>query len=184
MRYFLLKSCAVLALLASGQAVHAEAGPATQTGNLHWWNAVGVTEAGQGRFLQALYDAMRRYYDLLDNIDWVQYYKGGYQVSGQKNGDSGDNQRIQYAPVFVSPQMQCAVPNSAVYGAPKGPMAPNPAMFQAMSGGFPGYQPLPWVTNSCVCLPGCLPFTLPHTWNPYTYSYPPYYPYSYPATEK
>ncbi len=52
-------------------------------------------------------------------IDWVQYYRNhGYQISTTYDGGwvytPGGNQRIQYAPVFVSPTMQWAVPNGVL----------------------------------------------------------------------
>ena len=68
---------------------------------------------------------------MLDRIDWVAYYKNhGYQINtgyGCGGGPCGGAQRIQFAPVFVSPTMQWAVPTTAMsgppMGAPCGPMA-------------------------------------------------------------
>ncbi|MBI3821728.1 MAG: FecR domain-containing protein [Planctomycetes bacterium] len=43
-----------------------------------------------------------------ETINWTEYYRRhGYQINGTQNGAA----RIQFAPVFVSPQMQWAVPN-------------------------------------------------------------------------
>ncbi len=103
-----------------------------------WWNIFakrthGLTheERRLQRFWHDYYDALRRYYDLLDNIDWVAYYKNhGYQINGACGGGYGCGpQRIQFAPVFVSPTMQWAVPNSALGGPPSCPPGPHPAMF-------------------------------------------------------
>ena len=67
----------------------------------------------------------------LDHIDWVAYYKNhGYQINGGCGGQYGCG-RVNYAPVFVSPNMQWAMPNSAANGPPAMPM-------YAPTGGFPG----------------------------------------------
>lgn len=50
-------------------------------------------------------------------IDWVEYYKMGSSINPQGNATS----RIQYAPIFVSPSMQWAVPNGCLSGPPVGP---------------------------------------------------------------
>ena len=73
---------------------------------------------------------MEKYYGALDNIDWVAYYKNhGYQINSGPGGSS--NGRVNYAPVFVSPGLQWAVPNGAVGGPP-------------VSGGMPaGYGVMP-----------------------------------------
>lgn len=48
-------------------------------------------------------------------IDWMEYYKkNGYQINSSAYGAG----RINYAPVFVSPTMQWAVPNSSLSGPP------------------------------------------------------------------
>ena len=75
---------------------------------------------------------MGTYYKALDHIDWVAYYKNhGYQINagcgGGAGGACGAPCRVNYAPVFVSPTMQWAVPTTAMggppMGAPCGPMA-------------------------------------------------------------
>jgi hypothetical protein len=80
------------------------------------------------RFWHDYYDALGRYYKALDHIDWVAYYKNhGYQINGGcgyggYGGMCGGPQRIQFAPVFVSPTMQWAIPNNGCMpGAPCGP---------------------------------------------------------------
>jgi hypothetical protein len=75
-------------------------------------------EARWQKFWHDYYDALQHYYDRLDNIDWVTYYKfHGYMING---GAVGCNPycRPQYAPVFVSPTIQWAVPQCQ---APCGP---------------------------------------------------------------
>jgi len=64
------------------------------------------------QFWHDYYDALQHYYDRLDNIDWVTYYKfHGYQINAAGAcGPYGYCGRPQYAPVFVSPTMQWAVP--------------------------------------------------------------------------
>jgi hypothetical protein len=72
------------------------------------------------RFWHDYYDALRKYYGLLDHIDWVAYYKNhGYQINSGCGGPGG-NCNINYAPVFVSPTMQWAVPAGGC--PPMGPM--------------------------------------------------------------
>lgn len=69
------------------------------------------------RFWRDYYDALRQYYGSLDNIDWVAYYKNQGQPI-----NCGNCSRIQFAPVFVSPAMQWAVPQG---GLPvPGPVTP------------------------------------------------------------
>ncbi len=107
-----------------------------------WWNVfakrncyMSVEEERLQRFWHDYYDSLRRYYGMLDRIDWVAYYKNhGYQINAGAGcyGPGGGSGRVQFAPVFVSPTMQWAVPNSCLSGAPAGPGMPPP---QA----FPGY---------------------------------------------
>jgi hypothetical protein len=72
------------------------------------------------QFWHDYYDALQHYYDRLDNIDWVTYYKfHGYQLNGGACGPYGNPYcRPQYAPVFVSPTIQWAVPQAAPGGVP------------------------------------------------------------------
>ena len=73
---------------------------------------------------------MKDYYCALDHIDWVAYYKNhGYQINAGCCGANGSPCRINYAPVFVSPSMQWAVPNTCLSGAPSGPGFPPMAAF-------------------------------------------------------
>jgi hypothetical protein len=124
-------------------------GPMTYGGYQPWWNVLAkknrhMTEEEKRlqRFWHDYYDAMHRYYQALDHVDWVAYYKNhGYQINTGCTygayGSYGGPQRIQFAPVFVSPQMQWAVPNSAVNGPPVGP-ACGPTGCAPM-GGMYGY---------------------------------------------
>jgi hypothetical protein len=76
---------------------------------------------------------------MLDRIDWVAYYKNhGYQINANCGpcGPGGSPSRIQFAPVFVSPQMQWAVPGPMLSGAPMGPAVPP-------MHAFPNYGPGP-----------------------------------------
>ncbi len=149
---------AAVALFISGGVAQAGWGSLHYGGYQPWWNIFahrnrGLTYEEQRlqRFWHDYYDALRRYYDLLDNIDWVSYYKNhGYQINGAScgygGGPCGGAQRIQFAPVFVSPNMQWAVPNSSLNGPPSTPPPPNPAMFYGNypppmqhHGHFPGY---------------------------------------------
>ena len=87
------------------------------------------------KFWHDYYDAMKNYYGALDRIDWVAYYKNhGYQINTGCVGPNGCP-RINYAPVFVSPTMQWAVPNGCA-GAPAGMPMYAPQTLPA--GGFSG----------------------------------------------
>jgi hypothetical protein len=94
-----------------------------------WHKCRSPEEERWQKFWHDYYDALQHYYDRLDNIDWVTYYKyHGYQINGGcapmggygcgpcgPYGACGGHP--QYAPVFVSPAMQWAVPNSPMGGA-------------------------------------------------------------------
>jgi hypothetical protein len=97
-----------------------------------WWNifckrpcGLSCEEERLQRFWHDYYDALSRYYAALDHIDWVAYYKNhGYQLNagcgmpGACGGPGGCGGTVQFAPVFVSPQMQWAMPSGCVQGPP------------------------------------------------------------------
>jgi hypothetical protein len=127
-------------VLASADAAQAGWGSLSYGGYQPWWNifahrnkCLSPEEERLQRFWHDYYNAMKRYYGMLDNIDWVAYYKNhGYQINaacGGGMGPCGGPQRIQFAPVFVSPQMMWAVPNQCLNGPPGAPPGPNPYMF-------------------------------------------------------
>ncbi len=64
------------------------------------------------KFWHDYYDSLRRYYAQFDRMDWVEYYKRGHNINGTSPAgpECKDCKRIPYAPVFVSPSMQWAVP--------------------------------------------------------------------------
>src|SRR5262245_21362930 len=109
--------CAGLGLLVVSESAWASWGSLGYGGYQPWWNVfakrnrcMSQEEERLQRFWHDYYDALRRYYGSLDRIDWVAYYKNhGYQINGQCGGGgcgpNGGCQRIQYAPVFVSPTM-------------------------------------------------------------------------------
>ncbi len=143
MKRFASLVCAAVAVLGVASSARAEWGSAHYGGYQPWWNVfahrnrhMSVEEERLQRFWHDYYDALKRYYGALDNIDWVSYYKNhGYQINTQCAGYGcapGGAQRIQFAPVFVSPTMQWAVPNNALYGAPSGP--PQPPLGMMMGG--------------------------------------------------
>ena len=134
MKRFATILCAALGLLICAETVRADVHSAHYGGHQPWWNVfakrnrcLSVEEERLQRFWHDYYNALKRYYGSLDNIDWVAYYKNhGYQINTGPcaGGPCGGTQRIQYAPVFVSPTMNWAVPNSCLSGPP-GP-APTP----------------------------------------------------------
>jgi hypothetical protein len=125
-------------LLAAANSARADWGSCHYGGYQPWWNifahrpCLSCEEERLQRFWHDYYDALRRYYGMLDHMDWVAYYKNhGYQINsgcGGPGGGCGGSTRIQFAPVFVSPSMQWAVPNSCLSGPPMGaPSAPMAA---------------------------------------------------------
>ena len=132
MKRIAVMACAVLGLaLSSGQS---QAGPWSSlcySGYQPCWNifakrykCLTPEEERLQKFWHDYYDALKNYYCALDKIDWVAYYKNhGYQINANCYGGAGGGgcNRIQFAPVFVSPSMQWAVPNSCLNGPPCGP---------------------------------------------------------------
>lgn len=145
MKRFATIVCAALGLLFLVESARADVHSLHYGGHQPWWNIfakrnkyMSVEEERLQRFWHDYYDAMRRYYGMLDNIDWVAYYKNhGYQINAGFGGcgPCGGTQRVQYAPVFVSPSMQWAVPNGMLSGPPAGAPMPPPGAFGM--GGFP-----------------------------------------------
>lgn len=148
-------ACLMLALtgiLTAADSARADWGSAHYGGYQPWWNIfakrnpyMSVEEERLQRFWHDYYDSLRRYYGMLDRIDWVAYYKNhGYQINTGCGGcgPNGGSSRIQFAPVFVSPQMNWAVPNTQLSGIPAGPGSPPPQMFPgAYPGGYPQAYP-------------------------------------------
>jgi hypothetical protein len=133
MKRFALILAAALGICLSSGTAHAGFGSMCYSGYQPWWNPFGhkykhcktCEELRLEHFWHDYYDALRRYYCALDHIDWVAYYKNhGYQINGacaNSCGPNGSCPRINYAPVFVSPTMQWAVPCAPMGGPPVGP---------------------------------------------------------------
>ena len=123
-KFLAIALSATLGITTLTTPVHADFGSCCYGGYQPWWNifakrnpCLSCEEERLQRFWHDYYDALSRYYAALDHIDWVAYYKNhGYQINGACAGAGGCGQRIQFAPVFVSPQMQWAVPNGCVQG--------------------------------------------------------------------
>ena len=140
MKRFACLLCAAVGVFGLASSARAEWGSLHYGGYQPWWNVfahrnrcMSAEEERLQRFWHDYYDALKRYYGALDNIDWVAYYKNhGYQINtqcaGYGCGSNGGCQRIQFAPVFVSPTMQWAVPNGCLYGPPSGPPQMPPGM--------------------------------------------------------
>ena len=126
MKRIVVMVCAVIGLALSSGNSQAGWGSICYSGYQPWWNifakrykCLTPEEERLQKFWHDYYDAMQGFYCSLDHIDWVAYYKNhGYAINGGPGGTGG---RINYAPVFVSPSMQWAVPNSCLGGAPTGP---------------------------------------------------------------
>jgi hypothetical protein len=159
--------CAVLGLALGGGTCRAGWGALGYSGYQPWWNicakrykCLTPEEERLQKFWHDYYDALKNYYCALDHIDWVAYYKNhGYQINAGC-GPAGCG-RINYAPVFVSPTLQWAVPAACAGGppvaggpgcgpvgyGPSGPVAPAgygppgpvaPASYPPMAGPMPG----------------------------------------------
>jgi hypothetical protein len=144
MKRFACLLVAVLAIFCAAEVARADTGSLHYGGYQPWWNIfakrnhyMSAEEERLQRFWHDYYDALRRYYSSLDHIDWVAYYKNhGYQINtGAACGQYGGSQRVQFAPVFVSPTMQWAVPNSCLSGPPACPPGPPMAAFYGYGGG-------------------------------------------------
>ena len=127
-KFLAMTLSAVLGISAVVSPAHATWGSCTYGGYQPWWNifakrqrCMSAEEERLQRFWHDYYDALKHYYGALDNIDWVAYYKNhGYQINGGCGAGGGCCPRIQYAPVFVSPTMQWAVPSGCLPGGPGG----------------------------------------------------------------
>lgn len=74
-------------------------------------------EARLQKFWHDHYDALKNYYESTKHIDWVAYYRShGYQINGGCAACGCG--RINYAPVFVTPTTQWAIPQSGLKGPP------------------------------------------------------------------
>ncbi len=97
-------------------------------------NGMSPEEERLKQFWHDYYHAMKEYYCALDGLDWAVYYKNhGYEINGSGQGGSG---RINYAPVFVSPNVH--------YGPPPMPMPGRPPFI--VGGPFPVPPPCPRIS--------------------------------------
>src|ERR1700676_5808644 len=127
MKRFAFVLCAALGVVLSGSMVRAECGGLCYGGQQPCWNIFNrknkqltCEEQRLNRFWHDYYDALKKYYALLDHIDWVAYYKNhGYQINAGCGGP-GNPCQVNYAPVFVTPTMQWAVPHGCLSGPPMG----------------------------------------------------------------
>jgi hypothetical protein len=70
-------------------------------------------------FWTTYYGALKTFYGSLDRLDWVVYYQNhGFKINVGAGPDKDGVQRTQYAPVYVAPTMQWAVPNDKLHGPP------------------------------------------------------------------
>lgn len=143
MKRLALTVCAVLGIVMSSGVAQASWGSLCYSGYQPCWNifahrykCLTPEEKRLQHFWHDYYNALKCYYGALDNIDWVAYYKNhGYQINtncGGGGGACGAPCRINYAPVFVSPTMQWAVPSNCMNGPPAGGVPCN----YPMPGGY------------------------------------------------
>jgi hypothetical protein len=150
MKRIALMVCAVLGLALSSGNCQASWGHLFYSGYQPWWNifakrykCLTPEEERLQKFWHDYYDALKNFYCALDAVDWVAYYKNhGYQINGGAAcGPNGAGccgaGRINYAPVFVTPTLQWAVPAGCAGGPPVGP----PYAAGLPMGGMPGMPP-------------------------------------------
>lgn len=144
--------CALLGLALSAGNSHASWGHLFYSGYQPWWNifakrykCLTPEEERLQKFWHDYYHALKDFYCALDAVDWVAYYKNhGYAIP---NGPGGCGPcgpgRINYAPVFVTPTLQWAVPAGCAGGPPVGPpyQAGCPAPMHPMAG-YPAPGPM------------------------------------------
>src|SRR3954466_1518261 len=126
MKRFALILGALIGLLGASSPARASWASLKYSGYQPWYNifahrnkCLTPEEERLQKFWHDYYHALKEYYAALDHIDWVAYYKNhGYQINCGAGGGGGCGQRINYAPVFVSPSMQWAIPNSCIQGPP------------------------------------------------------------------
>ena len=141
MKRFSMILCAALGIMLANGTARADWGSLCYSGYQPCWNifahrykCMTPEEKRLQHFWHDYYNAMSHYYDALDNIDWVAYYKNhGYQINGNCGGPGGGGGRVNYAPVYVAPAMQWAVPNSCLNGPPAGGPCYPP---MGMGGGY------------------------------------------------
>jgi hypothetical protein len=154
MKRIVVVLCAALGLCLSAGRSEASWGHLSYSGYQPWWNVFAKRykcltpeEERLQKFWHDYYDALKCFYCALDHIDWVAYYKNhGYQINcGAGGGPGACCGRINYAPVFVSPTLQWAVPSSCMTGppatAPYGPGGPpmgSPYAYGPGGGGYAG----------------------------------------------
>lgn len=166
MKRIALMACAVLGLALSSGQCHAGWGHLFYSGYQPWWNVCAKRykcltpeEERLQKFWHDYYDALRNFYDALDNVDWVAYYKNhGYAINGgcgPMGGGCGAG-RINYAPVFVTPTLQWAVPAGAAGGPPIGPPY-SVGGHPGMAGGHPGMAGMPMMPMGPMAGYGALP---------------------------
>src|SRR5215813_11857481 len=126
MKRIVVMAAVALSLAVSAGNANASWGQLSYSGYQPWWNlfakrykCLTPEEERLQKFWHDYYHALKCYYSALDHIDWVAYYKNhGYQINCCGPNGCG---RINYAPVFVSPTMQWAAPQTTMAGPPMYP---------------------------------------------------------------
>jgi hypothetical protein len=141
MKRFALILCAALGIVLSTSQAKANWCSCCYSGYQPCWNIFACRpkcmtpeEKRLQHFWHDYYHAQKCYYSSLSHLDWVGYYKNhGYQINGACGGANGCC-RVNYAPVFVTPTMQWAMPNGCASGPPVG--GAGGACFPMGGGGY------------------------------------------------
>ena len=150
MKRFALILGALIGLLGASTSARASWASLKYSGYQPWYNifakrnkCLTPEEERLQKFWHDYYDALGHYYKALDHVDWVAYYKNhGYQINGGCGGPGpGGCTRINYAPVFVSPSMQWAVPNGCCTRINYAPVFVSPTMQWAVPNSCLGGPP-------------------------------------------
>ena len=141
---------ALALLLLTSTAARADWGSCTYGGYQPWWNIFAhrnhyqtSEEKRLQRFWHDYYDALGRYYNGLEHMDWVAYYKNhGYRINAGVGGGGGPgccgDGPVQFAPVAMTPGMSWASPNAASSAPPIGPTGPYAGPMGGYAGPFGG----------------------------------------------
>ena len=98
MKRFAWMVSAVLGIVMSQGIAHAQSGPSSYGGTQSSWNifnrknkSLTPEEQRLNKFWHDYYDALKQYYNALDHIDWVAYYKNhGYRSPAATTAPTGD----------------------------------------------------------------------------------------------
>ncbi len=101
--------CAALGLMGLAE-VRADWASSTYGGYQPWYNMIaarnkcrGCDQARLQRFWHDYYRNLQCYYGMMENVDWVSYYKNHGTPIGCVQGNCGGPSSVQMAPINITP---------------------------------------------------------------------------------